>query len=360
MAGANSIEAVLKGINKQAKKNIAAAGVRDDDPKRLPTGMFTLDLAIGGGLPHGRISLFYGAESAMKTTMALKAIASAQRRLPDRTAAFVDIEGLLDRTWAKKMGVDVDKLAHIIPENAEQACDIIEALMTADDVSIVVADSLAALQTQDELQKSVEEFTPGKQSMAINKLYRKVTHALNSARVAGAYGPIFIAINQTRANIGGGKYEDPDKLPGGKAFMFASSMTIRLNGSDVMLPSVHKTLPAYRKLSVICKKNKVPILAKKCELQVALMPIEEFNLDVGQLNTWPTVLSYLKSHDLFAKSEDKGGGWVLTHADTGELEKFKTQDELKAKCMGDVSYYDRVQENLISVVLSSGDMIDAE
>lgn len=360
MAGGNNVSAVMKAINKQAKKSLASTGVRDDDPVRLPTGMFTLDLMMGGGLPMGRVVLFYGSESAMKTTLALKATASAQRRYPDRTAAFVDIEGLLDRTWAKKMGVDVDKLAHIIPENAEQACDIIEALLAADDVSIVVADSLAAMQTQDELGKAVEEATVGRQAMAINKLYRKVTHALNDARVEGAFGPIFLAINQTRANLSGSKYEDPDKLPGGKAFMFASSMTIRLNGSDVMMPSVHKTLPAYRKLSVICKKNKVPILAKKCELQVALVPIEEFNLDVGQLNTWPTVLSYLKSHDLFAKSEDKGGGWVLTHADTGELEKFKTQDELKAKCMSDVTYYDRVQENLIKVVLAGGDLIDAE
>lgn len=358
--GANSVNALMKTMNKEYGVEVGTVGIRDDEPTRLPTGMFTFDLITGGGLPEGRVTVIYGHESAMKTTLCLKAIASAQRRYPDRTAAFVDVEGHLDRKWAKKMGVDVDKLAHIIPENGEQTIDIVEALLAADDISIVIVDSLAAMQVKAELEKSTDESVMGKSGLIIGRFYRKVTHALNVARINGGYCPTLVCINQIRMKMGTGPGQDPETMPGGMSFKFVSSLTVRLNGSDVVVKKVHPDLPAYRRISVIIKKNKVPIVAKKGELQVALRPIEEFNLQVGELYSWNTVLAYLKNTGLIAKNEGKEGGWAVIHSDTGEVEVFKTQDELKYKLAEDVKYADRVYANLINKVRESDGVIEAE
>lgn len=352
------VKSLLKSFAKEYKAEVGTMGVRDDDPTRLQTGMFTFDLITGGGIPEGRMTLFYGYESAMKTTLALKCIAAAQHKYPERTPAFIDVEGHLDRTWAKKMGVDVDKLAHIIPQNAEQAVDIAESLLHAEDISIVVFDSLAALQVQSELDKSAEEFSPGRQALVINKFYRKATKALNDARVAGGFAPTLLLINQIRFKIGAGKFEDPETMPGGPAFKFASSLTVRLNGTDQMVKSVHKSLPAYKKISAIIRKHKVPIVAKKGELMVALMPIPEYGLDVGQLYAWNTVLGYLKNHDLFVKGEK--GGWVLTHPGTGEQFVFATQDALRDHLRDDKDFATEVYAGLIRVVMDSGSVIEAE
>ncbi|HEY0820965.1 MAG TPA: hypothetical protein VGD46_19420, partial [Rhizobacter sp.] len=302
-AKANNVATLLKGFEKDYKAAVGVMGVRDDEPTRLPTGMFTLDLLTGGGLPEGRVTVIYGPESSMKTTLCLKAVASAQRRYPDRTAAFIDIEGHLDRKWAAKMGVDVDKLAHIIPQNAEQAVDIAEALLHAEDVSIIIFDSLAALQVQAELEKSAEDSTPGKQALVINRFYRKVTHALNDARVKGdGFMPTLVAVNQYRFKIGASKYEDPEVMPGGPAFKFISSLTLRVKGYDVIQKPIHKGLPAYKRIAFSIKKNKVPIVAKSGEMFIALLPIPEFNLQVGELYSWGTVLQYLKTLGLIVKT----------------------------------------------------------
>lgn len=355
----SDVKGLLKGYEKQYKSPVGVMGIRDDEPTRLQTGMFTFDLITGGGIPEGRMTLIYGHEAAMKTTMALKMLAAAQRKYPKRTPAFMDVEGHLDRKWAKLMGVDVDRMAHIIPQNAEQAVDIAESLMAAQDISLIVFDSLAALQTQSELEKSAEDAIVGRQALAINRFYRKATHALNNARTEGGFCPTLVLINQVRFNLKAGPGQDPELMPGGPAFKFASSLTVRLNGSDVLVKTVHPTMPAYRRVSCIIKKNKVPVVAKKGELQVALMPIPEFGLKTGELYAWNTVLSYLKSLNLFTKPE-KATEWELIHPATGEVEKFKVQDDLKTKLRDDIAYATTVYEGLIRAVMNSGDVVEAE
>lgn len=360
MAGGTSVKSLLKDYEKQYKAKVGVMGIRDDDPERLQTGMFTFDLQTGGGIPEGRVTLFYGLESAMKTTLSLKALAAAQRKYPDRTPAFIDVEGHLDRTWAKKMGVDVDRLAHIIPENAEQAVDITESLLAADDVSLIVFDSLAALLTTTELEKAAEENSPGRTGLIINRLYRKVTHALNTSRTVGAFMPTLVVINQVRYKIGVGPGQDPETMPGGPAFKFISSLTVRLGGSDIMDSKIHKALPAYKRISSIIRKHKVPICAKKAELLVALQPIPDLGLAVGDLYAWNTVLKYLKMLNLFAPGEGKAGGWNLVNPTTGEIEPYKTQDALKERLRTDLPYADTLYAGLIRTVMASGDVIDAD
>src|SRR5271166_1526714 len=124
-----TVKELIDAQNKASKKIVGGIGLEIEDPARLPTDIFALDLAIGGGAPLGRAILIYGMEASMKTTLALKLIASYQRRFPDKKCVFIDVEGHLAPSWAVKFGVDWSKLLYIRPDNGEQAVDLCEALV---------------------------------------------------------------------------------------------------------------------------------------------------------------------------------------------------------------------------------------
>lgn len=352
------VKGLLKTFSKQYGKDIAWKGVKQDQPRRILTGWLPFDIATGG-VPEGRVTILFGAESSLKTTFALKLIAEAQRKYPKRKAAFVDVEGHLDYKWAQTHGVDTDALVYAIPDNAEQAVDIACALLQADDISVVVFDSLAAMATQAELEKDTEESVMGRQGLAINRFYRKVTSVLGAARSDDGIDvkPTLIVINQVRANIGV-MHGDPEKQPGGRAFQFVSSLTVRLNGKDVEDKKISKTLPALKEVSVIIRKSKVPIIAKKAVVSMALLPNPALDLQVGEVYAWNTLLKYLKSLDLLTQPGKTG--WVLTNPATGEEEAYKTQEELQAKVKADRNYRMTLYEGLVNAIMATGDIIDAE
>lgn len=348
-----SVKSVLKQANKEANKSIVTLGVEIEDPPRLPTGIFQLDLAIGGGFPEGRISLLYGMESSMKTTIALLLIASAQRKYPDRTAVFIDVEHLFTKGWAKQLGVDVEKLAYVSPESAEQVVDVAEAMLMAEDVSIVVIDSLAAMVTQHELEKSAEDAIVGRTGLVINKLYRKCSNALGLAKMHG-FTPTLVVLNQIRYKIGV-MHGNPETMPGGPAFLFASSLTLRLHGKDVMDKSISKTLAAFKEVSATVKKFKIPIVQKSCVFQLAVLPHPGLNLQVGETFAANTIMAYLKMLNLF---DNLGkSGWELIHPGTGEVEKFKLQDDFKEKLITDKAWAIGLKNALIPRVMETGELI---
>jgi len=331
---------------------IATLGLNIQDPARLPTGLFAFDVATGGGVPMGRISILYGLEDSMKTTLCLKLIASAQRLYPDKTPAFIDIEGVLGKKWAQTMGVDTDRLAYIKPDNAEQVVDMVEGLLYADDISVIVIDSMAALVTQYELDKSAEDTIVGKSGIIVNKLYRKVINALSKCHRQGRY-PTLLLINQIRYKIAA--MGNPEVLPGGPSFQFGSSLTVRCRGGDIMDSNVSSTLPAYKEISIIIKKYKVPILSKKSIVTVAVQPIAEYGLAVGQSYDWNTLLGYLKSMDLLTKVKKD---WRLIHPGTGEVIVFKKQDDLKKKVFSDVDFGQGLKSAVIEVMMNSDEVIE--
>lgn len=352
----SKIATLLKEFTKQYEDDtIATVGVRSDDPTRLPTDWFAVDLEIGGGIPEGRATIIYGPEDSMKTSLCLKLVASAQRRYPEKSAVYIDVEGVFSKQWARTFGVDVDKLIYIHPDNAEQMVDMIEGILYTDDVSIVVVDSLAALLTQHEAEKSAEEAIVGRTGLVINKFYRKASMALGKARRAGRK-PTLVCINQIRFKIGG--MGNPEVMPGGPAFKYFSSLTLRVYGKDVMETAVHPSLPAYKEINVLVKKHKIPILAKKAILMVALQPIPEYGLVVGEAYDWNTLLSYLKSMELMVKSSEKKGGWVFTNPATGEQTHYKTIDKLKAAVYTNPTFGDEVKQGLIKLMMTTEEVID--
>lgn len=199
----------------------------------ISSGSLLLDAALGiGGYPKGRVIEIYGPESSGKTTVALHAIASAQKK--GGRAAFIDAEHAIDPEYAKRLGVNVDELILSQPDSGEQAMEIVEILIKSQSVDLVVVDSVAALVPQAELDGEMSDAQVGAQARLMSKALRKITGLLNKSECS------IIFINQLREKVGI-MFGNPETTPGGRALKFYS--TIRLdvrkseaikNGSDII------------------------------------------------------------------------------------------------------------------------------
>jgi len=183
----------------------------------------SLDLALGGGYPKGRIVEIYGPESSGKTTLTLHAIAEVQKK--GGTAAFVDAEHALDPAYARRLGVDTDNLLVAQPDNGEQALEIVETLVRSNAVDLVVVDSVAALVPQAEIEGEMGDSHMGLQARLMSQALRKLTGIINKSKT------IVIFINQIRMKIGV-MFGNPETTTGGNALKFYASvrMDIRRTG----------------------------------------------------------------------------------------------------------------------------------
>lgn len=202
------------------------------DVELLPSGALSLDLALGGGYPKGRIIEIYGPESSGKTTLTLHAIAEIQRQ--GGTAAFIDAEHALDPSYAKKLGVDTENLLVSQPDNGEQALEIAETLVRSNAVDLIVVDSVAALVPQAEIDGEMGDSHMGLQARLMSQALRKLTGIINKSKAT------VIFINQIRMKIGV-MFGNPETTTGGNALKFYASvrMDIRRTGQikdgDVIL-----------------------------------------------------------------------------------------------------------------------------
>lgn len=181
----------------------------------IPSGALSLDLALGGGYPKGRIIEIYGPESSGKTTLALHAIAEVQKT--GGTAAFVDAEHALDPAYAKKLGVDTDNLLISQPDNGEQALEITETLVRSNAVDLIVVDSVAALVPQAEIDGDMGDSHMGLQARLMSQALRKLTGIINKSKAT------VIFINQIRMKIGV-MFGNPETTTGGNALKFYASV----------------------------------------------------------------------------------------------------------------------------------------
>lgn len=184
----------------------------------IPTGSFSLDLALGvGGLPRGRIIEIYGPESSGKTTLALNVVAQAQKQ--GGRAAFIDAEHAMDPDYARKLGVNVNELLISQPDSGEEALNILESLVRSGMISVVVVDSVAALTPLAELEGEMGEQHMGRQARMMGQALRKLT------AIAANSQTMIIFINQIRMKLGI-MFGNPETTPGGRALPFAASVRI--------------------------------------------------------------------------------------------------------------------------------------
>ncbi len=187
------------------------------DVEVIPSGALSLDIALGGGYPKGRIIEIYGPESSGKTTLALHAIAEIQKR--GGTAAFIDAEHALDPSYAKKLGVDTSNLLVSQPDNGEQALEICETLVRSNAVDIVVVDSVAALVPQAEIEGDMGDAHMGLQARLMSQALRKLTGIINKSKATVVF------INQIRMKIGV-MFGNPETTTGGNALKFYASQRL--------------------------------------------------------------------------------------------------------------------------------------
>ncbi len=215
------------------------------DIELVSSGSLSLDLALGGGYPKGRILEIYGPESSGKTTLALHAIAEVQKL--GGTAAFIDAEHALDPAYARRLGVDTDNLLVSQPDNGEQALEIAETLVRSNAVDLVVVDSVAALVPQAEIDGDMGDSHMGLQARLMSQALRKLTGIISKSKTT------VIFINQIRMKIGV-MFGNPETTTGGNALKFYASVRLDIRRTG-QIKSGEEIIGSRTKVKVV--KNKI-------------------------------------------------------------------------------------------------------
>lgn len=299
--------------------------------EHISTGSISLDMALGiGGLPKGRIIEMYGPESSGKTTLALHAVAEAQKA--GGQAAFIDVEHALDPVYAANLGVDINQLLVSQPDTGEQALEITEALVRSGAIDIIVIDSVAALVPKAEIEGDMGDAHVGLQARLMSQSLRKLAGAISK------YNCVAIFINQLREKIGV-FYGPSETTTGGRALKFYASVRLDIRRTETIKNGT-EMIGSRTKVKVV--KNKVAPPFKTAEFDI--MYGKGISKE-GELVDMAMNLGIIK----------RSGAWFYY----GDLRMAQGKDNAKIYLSENPEIFSEIQEKVMAAIQSNTDVVDA-
>ena len=294
----------------------------------IPTGSILLDAALGvGGYPRGRVVEIYGPEASGKTTLALHAIAEAQKQ--GGIAAFIDAEHALDPQYAGALGVNTDELWVSQPDNGEQALEIVESLIRAGAVDIIVVDSVAALTPRAEIEGDMGDSHMGLQARLMSQALRKLTAIISKSKTC------LVFINQIRMKIGV-MFGNPETTTGGNALKFYSTIRLEVRKIETISEGTDKAIGNKVRVKVV--KNKVAPPFKRVEMEII------FGRGISASGS---LLDAAVAQNIIAKS----GSWYSY----GEERIGQGRENAKSFLESNPDIYKQVEESVRSLLFPSQD-----
>lgn len=360
MTLAPTLENLVKELNKQYGAGAVRLASEIPDTYPISTGVVNLDADVGGGVPLSKITIFMGPEHSGKTTLALKAIANAQRT--DRETyepleevdgrfyrkstgeegtpmqcVYLNVEGSFGKDWAKALGVDLSRLLEINVEYQEQAYDTLASLILTKQVDLIVMDSLAMLTPSVEADSSVEDQQMGVAARNNNKGFRKLASVMNKVESEGGRAPAILIINQIRLKLGV-MYGDPETMPGGLGQLFAASLIVRFRAGKTI--EVEKEMVG-REYHYRIKKNKVTGFLREGAFELYLADYGPYTK--GDVNNIALVLDVAARRGLI----EKGGAWYTINGE-------RIQGERKAAeyLLANPDVYESLRQQVTEVLRS--------
>lgn len=332
---ANDLKTLQNALAKKYGDRCLVLGTDSDDEydlQRVSSGSVNLDLALGGGIPVGRIIEYYGKESVGKTTMALIAMREFQKAFPDKYVSFIDIEHALQKELPIELGLDMNKLTLTKDLTGEETFDLIEALALSDLYSCICVDSVAALLPTSEQENNMDQQSMGLQARLITKGLRKITPILDAHNVT------LIFLNQLRDQIGGfSAYGTPTNTTGGKGLKFFCSVRVEFKKGEPIKDPVTKDDVGHI-VNSKCVKNKTALPNK----------VSSFTLLYGHgIDKVIEVADYLVLVNLLSK----GGAWFSFKDSEGNVIKDNKGTDLKFQGKDKVVDYLRENEDFFEYLL---------
>ena len=327
---------------------------------RLSSNVFQLDYALGGGWPIGRISLVYGHKSTGKSTLMTLAAASAQKTcgacytrpgppegkcqcgdFREMSVVYIDVEGSFAGDWGRNLGCDPEQMLLARPDYAEQALDILEALIRSQECDVIILDSIAFLTPAKEIEESVAKDHMGTQARISGKAVRKFNAAMNAVgNEQAGWKPTIFLVNQIRMKIGL-LFGNPETQPGGLAWGFAASNEVKVKGGKYKMDE-HSGRPLYVDLDFKVDKNKTGV--PKMEGEIRMMLSDTEGKKKGQIADEPFIVAQLERLGLLT---GHGSSWKL-----GD-KSFKGKKYIEQALISDEEFNHEIRTMLMTVLLAS-------